>query len=193
MKTSLAILALLICAAFALDAQASDRLPPQEGGVLYGPHTSFFLTPPRDWVLDTQAGRESGLLAVYYPHGSSWRDGAVVGYAEIFEKTEQIQTVQRFVAATIDKMRAQDPDLVFFKTGDIVNSQAKRAATYHFFTTVNGQKVGQAVAYYDAPRTIDMVVLRGRNVEAFNAALKAFNELAGSYYFLTPNVHIDTP
>ena len=75
-------------------------------------------------------------------------------------------------------------------SGEVTNAQAKRAAIYHFFYAENGGKAGLAVAFYDGLRSVDMVVLRGKNVEAFNEALPAFHALAGSYYFLSSNVHL---
>lgn len=163
---------------------------PPQGGVLYGPHTSFFLVPPKGWELDAEAGRGEGLLAAYYPQGQTWRSSAVVAYAEICDKSEQIQSPQPVLESLVQKLRAKDPGLVFFRAGEVTNAQAKRAAIYHFFYSENEGKAGLAVAFYDGLRSVDMVVLRGKNVEAFNAALPAFHELAGSYYFLSSNVHL---
>jgi hypothetical protein len=196
MKTFMKLLLGMFCCAILSGVGAASGLawtpgdaPPQDG-VLYGPHTSFFLVPPKGWVLDAQAGLGEGQLASYYPQGQTWRTSPVVAYAEICDKTEQIQSAQPVLESLLQKLRAKDPNLVFFKAGEVANKQARRAPIYHFFYTENGGKAGLAVAFYDGPRSIDMVVLRGKNVEAFNAALPAFHELAGSYFFLSSNVHL---
>src|SRR6185295_8947918 len=59
-----------------------------DSGIIYGKNYSFALMAPKGWVLDTTSGRQQGLQAVFYPNGSSWKNGAAVMYANVYQKTD---------------------------------------------------------------------------------------------------------
>ena len=168
---------------------AADTLNKQGYGTIYGKHSAFQLTPPKNWIVDSLTGADGGQEVVYYPV-STGKAGPVTCFAEIVDKTDRYQRVEDFVNKSIAELRAKDPDLVFFKAGEIANMMAKRALIYHFFYTGNTGKAAMAVAYYDAPKTMDLIIMRASDIGAFNASLPAFKELAGSYFYVTSNVHI---
>src|SRR5260370_10752719 len=83
-----------------------------ESGIIYGKGYSFALTTPKGWVLDTTSGRQQGLQAVFYPKGSSWKTGAAVMYANVYQKTDPTkESLQTIIANDLADFRKKSPNL----------------------------------------------------------------------------------
>src|ERR1051326_3275936 len=90
---------------FCVVASAQD-----DSGIIYGKNYSFALTAPKGWVLDTASGRQQGLQAVFYPKGSSWKNGAAVMYANILQKTDPAkESLQTIIANDVADFKKESP------------------------------------------------------------------------------------
>ena len=78
-------------------------------GIFYGEGHSYALSAPSGWVLDNQAGRSQGLVAVFYPQGSSWSDSPVVMYSRIVKRDGR--SLEEVIRADIDYMKEASPEI----------------------------------------------------------------------------------
>ena len=72
---------------------------------------------------------------------------------------------------------------------DITAEKGCKGNIYYFTSDKWGNY--EAVAYFEEDKTINFIVLTSRTKEAFETALKAFEELALSYMFITDDVRIE--
>lgn len=155
----------------------------QGSGIVYGEDHVFKLTAPPGWMLDNESAVRQGVHAVFYPKGSSWKDGVVVAYARSRPRTDQIRTADDAANFVVEDFQAH---------GNL-NSRCKRIKTiktasgqegviYHF----SGDQWGnnEAAAYFVEAKTINFATLTSRDRKAFEDALPAFEQLAASYVFV---------
>jgi hypothetical protein len=159
-------------------------------GIIYGQHHAFSLTAPTGWVLDNESGAPQGLHAVFYPIGSSWKASPAVIYARGIVRESSANTVKAQVELTLKDFKENgSPHISAQFIKDIKAEKEKKGSLYYF----SGDKWGnhEAVAYFEEDKTINFIVLTSRTKEAFNSALKSFEELAMSYMFITEDVKIE--
>ncbi len=71
---------------------------PEGAGILVGSDYAFSIAAPPGWVLDGAAGKKQGLCAVVYEDGRSWKDAAIVMYANTAsKKVEGQETLQELM------------------------------------------------------------------------------------------------
>ena len=163
-----------------------------DSGIIYGKNYSFALTAPKGWVLDITNGRQQGLQAVFYPKGSSWKNGAAVMYANVYQKTDPTkESLQTIIANDVADFKKESPNLKVVDAEAIptrtdTRSKDKRATVKYFTADRNGNS--EAVAYVDEGNLVVMLVLNARSQQDFEASLPAFKEFVGSYFFLAPAV-----
>jgi len=183
-QTSIAAaLILLVCTAVV----AQD-----DSGIIYGKNYSFALSAPKGWVLDTTSGRQQGLQAVFYPNGSSWKNGAAVMYASVVQKTDPTkESLESVIANDVAGFKKDSPNLKIVDADAILTrtdarSKDKKATVRHFTGDSNGNS--EAVAYVDEGNLVVMLVLSARSQKDFDGSLPAFKEFVGSYFFLGAKV-----
>lgn len=156
-------------------------------GIFYGEGHSYALSAPSGWVLDTQAGSSQGLVAVFYPRGSSWSDSPVVMYSRIVKRDGR--SLEKVIRADIDYMKEASPEIKESKKDPIpYGSQSKLAQLRYLSADKNGNV--EAVAYMEEPDWVVFCVLSARNQEQFEKAVPALKELVSSYHYLTNQVQI---
>lgn len=182
----------IACAALllALLPLTASAAPPEEsqGGILYGPGVSFLLKAPEGWELDPQSGQSQGLTAVSYPKGSSWKDSPVVLYVSIADKDPA--TLDAFIADEVGRFRKEHGEGLKIETGKAIPTQdAKKSAEVR---RLSGDQFGnfESVAYLGEEKAYVMIVLSSRNREVYEKSQKAFEQLVGSYKYLTSNVKL---
>jgi hypothetical protein len=159
-----------------------------ESGIIYGKNYSFALTAPKGWVLDTTSGRQQGLQAVFYPKGSSWKNGAAVMYANVYQNTDPTkESLQTIIANDVADFKKESPNLKVVDADAIptrtdVRSIDKKATVKYFTGDRNGNS--EAVAYVDEGNLVVMLVFNARSQKDFEDSLPAFKEFVGSYFFL---------
>src|SRR6266851_2782414 len=83
-----------------------------DSGIIFGKNYSFTLTAPKGWVLDNTSGRSQGLQAVFYPKGSSWKTGAAVMYANVYQKSDPTkESLQTIIANDVTQFKKDSSDL----------------------------------------------------------------------------------
>jgi len=178
LKLSVLVALVLLCSA----AYAQD-----DSGIIYGKNYSFALTAPKGWVLDTNSGRQQGLQAVFYPKGSSWKNGAAVMYANVYQKNDPTkESAQTVIANDVADFKKDSPSLKVVDADSMptrtdARSKDKKATVKYFTGDRNGNS--EAVAYVDEGNLVVMLVLNARSQKDFEDSLPAFKEFVGSYFF----------
>lgn len=163
-----------------------------DSGVIFGNNYSFTLTAPKGWVLDNSSGRGQGLQAVFYPKGSSWKTGAAVMYANVYQETDPSkESLQTVIANDVTEYKKNSVDLKVVDAESILTrtdprSRDKKATVKHFTDDRNANT--EAVAYIDEGKVVVMIVLSARSQRDFDSSLAAFKDLIGSYFFLGESV-----
>ncbi len=159
-----------------------------DSGIIFGEHYSFTLTAPKGWVLDNGSGKGQGLQAVFYPKGSSWKNGAAVMYANVYQKRDPgKESLQTVIAGDVAEYQKESPKLTVVDADRIPTrkderSKGKEANIKYFAGDRNGNY--EAVAYINEGKVVVMLVLTTRSKNDFGSSLSAFKELVGSYFFL---------
>jgi hypothetical protein len=177
---------------FAILILSSAASAQDDSGIIYGKNYSFALTAPKGWVLDTTNGRQQGLQAVFYPKGSSWKNGSAVMYANVYQKTDASkQSLQTVIANDVTEFKKGSASLKVVDAEAIPTRTDARSkdkeATVKYFTG-DGTGNSEAVAYIDEGTLVVMLVFSARSQKDFEASLPAFKEFVGSYFFLAPAV-----
>ncbi len=151
----------------------------EEMAILQGDDYAFALVTPPGWVLDTRSAADQGLQAVFYPKGETWAGSPAVAYARSRPKDDHVQTISQQVRQTLDRFRERGHTDVRATPVGTIEFKDGQAAVYHF----TGDQYGnyEAVAYIDASRTIQFIVLSADDRAAFEASLGPFERLVASY------------
>ena len=168
----------------------AQEKPKESGhtGIIYFESCAFTLTAPKGWVLDNTSGKGQGLPAVFYPEGSSWQKGAVVMYANVYQKKDvNKESLDTVIAGDVADYKKGSAELRVTDAEPIPTRKDERAkdkkATIKYFTgDVNGNC--EAVAYIEEGKAVVMLVLTARAQKDFESSLPAYKELVGSYFFL---------
>ncbi len=159
-----------------------------DSGIIDGKNYSFTLTAPKGWVLDNTSGRGQGLQAVFYPKGSSWKNGASVMYANVYQKMDPIkESLQTVIANDVAEYKKNSADLKVADAESIptrTDARAKDKKAMIKYYTGDRNANSEAVAYIDEGNVVVMLVLTARMKGDFDSSLPAFKELIGSYFFL---------
>jgi hypothetical protein len=185
MKTTLIIL-LIFLSLTPLAASAQEH----KTGILYGPSHAFALQAPQGWVLDNKSGVSQNLYAVLYPVGTSWRESSAVMYSRGILKGDGIMSIKDQVDKTVKEFKESgSPKISVQFIKEITAEKGHKGAIYHY----NGDQWGnhEAVVYFEEDKSINFIVLTTRTKEAFDSSLKAFEEAAASYMFITDDVQIN--
>lgn len=162
---------------------SSASIIEQGTGIVYGEDHAFKLTAPRGWILDNESATRQGVHAVFYPKGSSWKDGVVVAYARSRPKTDEIRTAEDAANFVVEDFHTHgSPNYKANWIQSIKTASGKDAVIYHF----SGDRWGntEAVAYFVEAKTINFITLTSRDRKAFEESLPAFEQLAASYVFV---------
>ena len=122
--------------------------------------------------------------AVFYPKGSSWKNGVVVAYARSRPKTDTIQTADDAANFVVEDFHANgNANYRSKRIKTIKTASGREAVIYHF----SGDQWGntEAAAYFVEAKTINFITLTARKRQAFEDALPAFERLAASYVFVS--------
>jgi hypothetical protein len=179
MKTTL--LSILSAILFVSTTLAS--ITEQGHGIVYGSDHAFSLTAPKGWMLDNESAVQQGVHAVFYPKGSTWKDGAIVAYAQSRPRTDKIATADDVAKVVVEDFHANgSPKYTAKRVKTIKTDAGQEVVIYHFTGDEWGNS--EAVAYYVEKKTINFVVLTSRNPKLFADSLASFDALAKSYLFL---------
>jgi len=177
---------LLACALFC-GAPLHAAILPEGGGIVYGQGFAFNLKAPKGWVLDNESGGDQGMVAVFYPKGSSWSDSTIVAYARSRPKSAAVGTADAAAKDTIEQFhKSGNPNYQGKMAKTIKTDMGQEVVIYHF----NGDQWGnyEAVAYFVEKERINFIVLSSRDQKVFNQSLPAFEELAKSYKAMSATV-----
>ena len=184
------IIVLILLSGFAHAQETPDK--GGDSGIIYGENHAFTLTAPSGWVLDNTSGKRQGLQVVFYPEGSSWKNGAAVMYANVYQKKNvKEESLEKVIAGDVDEYKKRSAELKvtdaepILTAGD-VRVKDKKAVIKYFTGDENGNH--EAVAYIDEGKVVVMLVLTARSKKDFESSLAAFKELVGSYFFLGDKV-----
>jgi hypothetical protein len=176
--------ALAFCCA-ATRAAGAQQLPKDSGpqgqsGLVTVDSTSFWIDAPHGWVLDTEAGRRDGAIAVLYRQGESWKSGdPVVSASVITPKSGFNAVVPAAVRSDSARWAGQVPDLVFAVRDSVrtVSGVFARICTYRSAS----RRRYETVAYMQADARVWMLTLSAGSVASYDAASADFVSLVTSY------------
>jgi len=157
-------------------------------GLIYGEDHAFAVKAPSGWVLDNESGVSLGLMAVFYPLGSSWQKAISVMYTNTaLKKIKGNETIQKVIDYDVNTFK-NEQDAEVKNGSDLITSDNKTAIVKIFYDKKN--KNYEAVAYIDEKYVVVMLVLSSRNKEDFENCYEAFEQFVKSYFYLTDNVKI---
>ena len=165
-----------------------DEKDEREGmaGIIYGIDHAYNVKAPKGWVLDTQAGVQQGVHAVFYPVGTSWADAKSVMYSRIYDKKGRT-----FEEVIKDDLKHQATDAPDFKAEDKADIECTKGAKAKIkYLTGDMYNSNEAVAYIEEPKKVVIVVMSSREKGNFEPTLKPFEELVKSYFWVTDQVEI---
>lgn len=179
--------ALAAALALASGCAFSRGASPDNSGLVYGESYAFLVSAPRGWVLDNQTGASNGLQAVFYPEGSSWQNASAIMYVNVAQRKAKDE-LDSFITADLEKFRKGSQDLQATPGVAIETADKKLAQVRH----LSGDEWGnsEAVAYVQENTVFVMIVLSGRTLPSYQAALPAFTELVKSYKLMTEEVRV---
>src|SRR5882762_10044903 len=112
MMKFLALVILLVLCGVGQAQQNTEKPDDKDSGIIYGPDHVFVLTAPKGWVLDNKSAVGQGVQAVFYPEGSSWKNGIVVMYARAHhKKNATAETLEQVIAADIADFKKDSKNL----------------------------------------------------------------------------------
>ena len=167
--------------------QSSQKPDDLNSGIVYGKEHSFTLSAPDGWILDNSSGVSQGLHAVFFPTGSSWKDGIVVMYARVIHKDAgRNKTTGRVIKDDIATFKSASSESTVKEGSSISTSDNKKAVIKYFYDAQN--KNHEAVAYINESKVVVILVLSSRSREDYEKSLTAFKDLVASYYFVAEKV-----
>ena len=174
---------IILCSLAAHAQEARAGAGDKDTGVVFGKDYAFAVTAPGGWVLDTESGIQQGLHAVFYPAGSSWKEGQAVMYVNAAAKPD---TLEKFVEADVASFRKGSPRLKVSDEGPLAVDGRQRVVAKRFVEDQLGNY--EAVAYVEEGKVVVTLVLSARTQGEFDAALPAFRKLVSSYRFVSDKV-----
>jgi hypothetical protein len=187
--TKSAILVVLLALCSVGQAQNNPEKPVANSGVVFGRDHVFVLTAPKGWILDSRSGVSQGFNAVFYPEGSSWQNGNIVMYANVYHKRNvSEETLETVISGDVAEFKKKSDKLKVAEAAPLPTRKDKQAAVRYFDGDTFGNS--EAIAYLDEGKVVVMLVLSARTKKQFEAALPAFNVLVSSYLFLGDKVTI---
>lgn len=161
---------------------AAANVIPGGTGISFGQNHSFILKAPPGWSLDTDAGAQQNLQAVFYPDESDW-DGPVAMYTEV--DAREGMGLDAAIQVDIQDMKTDTPGLKVSDGGTAPTGDGKTATIKYF----SGSKDGsfEAIGYVLEKNVVINIILTARNKAQFDGALPTFRKLVGSYKYLTDN------
>jgi hypothetical protein len=150
-----------------------------KGGLLYGQNYFYNLNTPDGWVLDNSAGVSQGLDAVFYEKGGSWAESTTIMYPQVWQK--EGKSLQAILDDDIAKYKESFPSLQVTDLPDIMTKKGQRAVVKHFEGGARNQY--EAIAYFDEPKVIIMVVFQAVKKDQYEKWFPAFRGLVESYVY----------
>jgi hypothetical protein len=169
-----------------LPAHAQDAKPGAEekgAGLVFGKDYAFAVAAPEGWVFDSESGIQQGLHAVFYPVGSSWKEGQAVMYVNAAPRAE---TLEKFVEGEVANFRKGSPRLKVSDEEPPAVAGKQRVVAKRFVEDQLGNF--EAVSYIEESKVVVIFVLSARTQGEFDAALPAFRKLVSSYRFISDKV-----
>lgn len=177
----------ILCIA-AISSLVMGDVIPEGAGIIYGDDHVFSLKAPKGWVPDNVSAADSGVHAVFYEKGTTWKDSKVVAYARSRPIEEKIKTVKEVVEDVVADFHDNgSPKYQGKRVKEIKLDSGKSGVVYHF----SGDQWGnyEAVCYFKEKKTINFVVLSSRDKRSFEKAQPSFLALCQSYSFISD--HLD--
>lgn len=188
MKYSDAVFSLLFLITNISFAQISDKDSLKENtGFVYGKDHAFSITAPKGWLLDNSSAVSQGIHAVFYPLGGSWENSKTVMYVNTASKSvEGNETIQSLISYDSLNFLKNFNDTEIKCLPNLFTGDRKEAKVLSYFYSNY-----EIVAYIDEPKIVAMIIMTSRDHKDYNESLLAFNELVGSYFFISSDVNFD--
>jgi hypothetical protein len=101
----------------------------------------------------------------------------------VHKDIEAKQSFGQFIAADSLHFLQRDPTVRILDAPNLPTEKGKLAVVKKFFYSQF-----EAVAYIDEPKVVVLIVLTARSQRDFERSYSAFEQLVGSYWFMTENV-----
>jgi hypothetical protein len=171
---------LAICSVSTSFSQVPARGAGEKAALVYSGSESLLIDTPAGWILDSEAGRQDGPIAVMYRKGTTWQTSEPVMYvSEYSAKGSGPITVNDVVKADVEKWGAALSELVVTE-GVAVKTAGGQIATVRKFQSVR-EKHYEAVAYFQGARRVWLLVLAARTSADYDAAYPDFLKWIKSY------------
>lgn len=151
------------------------------GADIYGPGHRYHLEAPKNWTVDTEAAKDDGLGAVFYPDGSSWQSAPVVMYSRIVEHTGK--TFSQVIDGDLKAMAHDSSSFRAIDRPAIISTRLQTAVVKDLTGEPSGQL--ERVAYFEEKHWVVLIVLVARNEADLKSSVHAFEALVKSYRYIS--------
>ncbi len=160
-------------------AQAEVRKLMKIGPGTLIPHFELVLTPPKDWVEEKEASKETG-VQILVPRGRHFGNAPALMYVKISHRQDK-QSLEDFVGNSQKRWREQVSDTKIDKLTDVQRASRQPAfASYRYENPSRPQQRFEAVSFgidkdHDGNEFFVMVALTGRDKKAIDQGMTPYN------------------
>jgi hypothetical protein len=166
-------LSVALIVAVLIPARAAD-----DSAIVDGPNYAFTISAPKGWKLTSNRQFQ----AAFYPADSTFEKSAVIIYARSADKSElHVSSIAELNRLDLKGIQEREPAAKSEKLGALKTASGVEMPLYSF----SGGGYSELVAYAEQSKTITVLVVSAETPEQLKAARSAFDELVGSYVFIS--------
>ena len=155
----------------------------QGGAIIDGPGYAFALAAPKGWKLVST----KELPAACFPAGTTIAKTPILLYVRCAAKSElHVESIEELNQLDLKGVQQSHPAALSTPAGTVKNSEGAELPVFQF----SGGGYSELVAYSDEGKSIVAFVATADQPEQLKGARPAFDEMVGSYLFLTDSPNL---
>jgi hypothetical protein len=144
------------------------------GGIPYSGNMAISISAPKGWDFDASSGSEQGMLAVMYPHGSSWAESETAIYVGA-STLKNNETLDSYIARDIERNKKTSPSMLVISENPI-RLKGNSTAQIRIFAIDRGRY--EAIAYIVGENpNLMLVVLTCSKKASFDQYISGFRKV----------------
>jgi hypothetical protein len=143
------------------------------GGIAYSDNMALAISTPEGWDFDPSSGSDQGMLAVMYPHGSSWTNSNTAIYVR-GSSLKNNESLKNYIERDIERNK----ELHTVTSEAPIRLQNGSIAEIRIFSPSGDRNVYEAIAYITGKNSsLMLVVLTCRDKAIFDQNISGFKKM----------------